>query len=289
MRIIRLIAFLFFLFSSAEGFAANAKKEVKQGNLLYNKEQFSQALKHYQKALKELPDSDIVNFNLGTALYKNQQYQEAADSFEKALVSLDKDLVEKSHYNIGNSKYKLGIENEDKDTASALNLLEEALYHYQKALAMDAEDEDAKHNYDFVKEELERLKEKLKQQQQENQQNQGQQNEPGEQESGEQKEESKSEENKEQSQNNENNEQQEKNSQEKESQNGQEKQNQSQGEKQDRGLQKTSAAEKKESSEEMSEKEALMLLDSYRQDEEPQELYKDTLPQEREPKVLKDW
>ena len=161
-----------------------AKKEVKRGNLLYNKARFEDALKQYEEALADSPDSDIVNFNLGAALYKIQDYGRAIGHFERSLVSQDESLEQMASYNLGNAKYKYGIANEDKALPMAVALLKEALHYYEHAFGLDPDDKDARYNYEFVKKELERLEEKLEQEQseeQEEQEGQEQQEEQGQQ------------------------------------------------------------------------------------------------------------
>ncbi len=153
--------------------APNAKKAVKEGNLLYNKAKYEDALKSYEDALMAKPDSDVVNFDIGTALYKTGGYEAAITHFEKALTTDDKLLEEKAGYNAGNAKYKFGISKEEKDLPKAVDLLKQSLRHYENALKIDSKDEDAKYNYEFVKKELERLETKLKKQKEQQQKNLG--------------------------------------------------------------------------------------------------------------------
>lgn len=235
--------------------AGRPKYNVKKGNLLYNKGEFDAALERYEDALAVTPDSPIVNYNTGAALYKTEEYQTAIEHFAKALLSEDKGLEQKAAYNAGNAEYKHGISLEDSDLPSAINLLKQSLRHYERAMVLDAEDEDARHNYEFVKKELERLRKKQEQQQQnKSQQDKQQQNNP--------------------------------------QQDKQDKQN-----KQERQQNQKKSAQQEEQAEqdarpeagEMSEKEARMLLENYRQDEEPKELYKEKLPVSGVSEPLKDW
>ena len=52
-------------------FAGNYNRSVKAGNNLYHKGDFDQALKNYNEAAVDNPDSDIVNFNLASAFYQS--------------------------------------------------------------------------------------------------------------------------------------------------------------------------------------------------------------------------
>ncbi len=122
MKRIILLLVLFCLFSSPCS-AGKAEKEVKEGNRLYKKGKFSEALTSYEQALLDEPDSDIVNYDLGTALYKSEDYKRALEHFQRSLVSEDEALEQKASYNVGNAKYKYGIGQEDTDLAGAIGLL----------------------------------------------------------------------------------------------------------------------------------------------------------------------
>lgn len=188
-KISRLKSAGFFLFIAAlvfphPGQAASVKESVRQGNRLYGQGKFVDSLKRYQDALNKEPESDIVNFNAGTALYKQRQYEEAIDHFQKAILSDDASLRERAYYNLGNSFYKSGIGREKSDIAAAVTSLRESLRHLASALALDKKDQDAQYNYDFVNKELERLREE-QQQPRQNQDGQKDQEQPQDSPSGE--------------------------------------------------------------------------------------------------------
>jgi Ca-activated chloride channel family protein len=274
--------------------APQPKKEVKKGNLLYNKGEFQEALKQYEDALSRNPDSDIVNFNLGSALYKTKDYKGAITHFEKALVSSNTSLEQNASYNLGNAKYKYGLSQEDNNLPGAIDLLTHALRHYERAMELDSKDKDAKYNYEFVKKELKRLKEK----QQQAQSQKKEESEKGAQ----QKQQSQPQ----QAQEQQSQEQQAQAQQEQAQQEQQSSQMQSQQGNENSEEEKTQQAESSASPEknketspasghaqeaagEMSEKEAEMLLESYRQEEEPRGLLKPKMSQNKLPEVQKDW
>ena len=286
---------ILFLFPAVCLAGSTAKKEVKRGNLLYNKGEFEEALKKYKQAIADSPDSDIVNFDLGAALYKTQSYQAAAGHFEKSLLTEDQSLEQKASYNTGNAEYKYGISKEDTDLAEAVNLLKQSLHHYQRAIELDPEDKDAKHNYEFVKKELERLQKKLKQQQQKQQEQQKQQQQKEEkekekrQESKSEKDQQKEEEKKEREKEGEKSSQQEQDERE---QKKEEKPEQPEPKKDEQPEQQKKEKKQRAGVEpegEMSENEASTLLENYRREEEPKGLYKEKIPTGGMPEVLKDW
>jgi Ca-activated chloride channel family protein len=150
--------------SSASFAATEAKKNVKEANRLYQKEKLDEALQKYSEASVSLPDSDIVNFNIGTVLYKKEDYKKAIDSFTKALTSDNKKLEADALYNLGNCKYKLGKLKENTDLSTTVVLLRESLDYYKRAIDLDQKNTEARFNHEFVERELKVLLDKLKQQ-----------------------------------------------------------------------------------------------------------------------------
>lgn len=145
--------------------AGDAKKNVKEANRLYQKGKLDEALQKYNDASVTLPDSDVVNFNIGTALYKKEDYRKAIDAFTKALTSEDKKLEADALYNLGNCKYKLGKLKENTDLSTTVALLRESLDYYKRAVEIDQKNTDARFNHEFVEKELKVLLDKLKRQQ----------------------------------------------------------------------------------------------------------------------------
>lgn len=152
----------FVICSASLVFAKDAARAVSQGNKLYKEDKFDQALKLYDEAIIDKPDSAIVNFNKGAAYFKKEDFDTAISSFEKALLSEDKLLESRTNYNIGNAKYALGKLKENADPASCAKLLGQALDYYKRALDLNPQDEDAKFNYELAEEELKAILDKLK-------------------------------------------------------------------------------------------------------------------------------
>lgn len=160
-----LLLFCFFVSVSDSSWASIAG-EVKKGNQLYQAGQYDQAVEKYDKALQHRPESDIINFDLGTAYYKKKEYPNAVSHLQKALLSDDPGLRFKASYNLGNALYYSGIAQEKTNVDLAISSLEQALTNYENVLKADVKDEDAKYNYDIVKKELARLKKKQQSQSQ---------------------------------------------------------------------------------------------------------------------------
>src|SRR3989338_2076582 len=90
-----------------------AQASSKKGSQLYSKGDYKASVEEYEQALAKDEESDIINFNTGTALYKSEQYPQAIKHLQKALLTDKSDLKQKSHYNLGNSLYKFGKAQEE--------------------------------------------------------------------------------------------------------------------------------------------------------------------------------
>lgn len=258
--------------------ATSAKKNVKEANRLYKQGKLDEALQKYNDASVTLPDSDIVNFNMGTALYKKEDYQKAIDSFTKALTSDDKKIEADALYNLGNCKYKLGKLKENTDLSSTVALLRESLDYYKRAVELDQKNTDARFNHEFVERELKVLLDKLKQQQsssdKQKEQEQQEQEKQGTCPTG--KEQGKKDKEKEESV-----------KAQELGKEGKEEQSQSE-EKQQEEQAATEESKQEEQGKELSEEGARALLERYGQDEATPD-YMDRRTRGYESEVLKDW
>lgn len=263
--------------------ATDAKKNVKEANRLYKQGKLDEALQKYNDASVSLPDSDIVNFNMGTALYKKEDYQKAIDAFTKPLTSDDKKIEADALYNLGNCKYKLGKLKENTDLSATVGLLRESLDYYKRAVELDQKNTDARFNHEFVERELKVLLDKLKQQQsnQNKQKEQEQQQEEqkqgtcptGKEQDEEDKEKKESAQGKEQQQ-------------EKEGQEGQSQQEEKQQKKEQAAAEE---AQQEEQGKELSEEGARALLERYGQDEATPDYMDKGTRRGYDSEVLKDW
>src|SRR5438128_272583 len=58
-----------------------------KGHLLYELNQYEEAVRSYQRLLELVPNHPTANFNLAICLEKLARWQEAADSFQRAMVN----------------------------------------------------------------------------------------------------------------------------------------------------------------------------------------------------------
>ena len=145
---IRLLAFLLYLgvlFGQDKG-----KKAYEEGH-------YDEARIYYEHVLKNRKKDNGAQFGLGVTAYQQKDMETAARALNNAMNSDDKSLASKAMYNLGNM-----FRDQQK--------MEESLALYRKAIELDPTDEDAKVNYELLKQVLQQQE----QQQQQNKQNQEQ-------------------------------------------------------------------------------------------------------------------
>ena len=156
---IRLLAFLLYLgvlFGQDKG-----KKAYEEGH-------YDEARIYYEHILKNRKKDNGAQFGLGVTAYQQKDMETAARALNNAMNSDDKSLASKAMYNLGNM-----FRDQQK--------MEESLALYRKAIELDPTDEDAKVNYELLKQVLQQQE----QQQQEDKQNEEQDQEKDDQEKGE--------------------------------------------------------------------------------------------------------
>ncbi len=141
------------VFASA-GFAETSSHAVREANSLYSQGKYDEALKKYQAAQVESPADRRIMYNLGNAQYKLGQFANALSEYSNATLLEDSRDRAHSHYNAGNALYRMGK-------------LEDAVEQYLEALKNDPNDEDAKYNLEFVRQEIRRRMDEQQKRQQE--------------------------------------------------------------------------------------------------------------------------
>ncbi len=171
---------LLLLLPQAAPVTGDGTKQGRQGNALYNQEQYQGASDAFATGLASYQDVSIdgayygLQNNLGAALHKQEDFERAQAAFAKALetASTEADFARAS-YNAGNNAFS-------SEQAEA------ALDHYKKALLANPSNLDAKFNYEFVKRKLEEEQQQQQQQggddqEQNDEQNQDQQDQQNDQ------------------------------------------------------------------------------------------------------------
>ena len=123
---------------------------------------FDRALEGFIDRQIAKPDDAATMRNVGAARYRLGDFAGATEAYQQAAsAATDPELKERALYDLGNSMFRQGQ-------------LEESVKAYEAALAIDPEDEDARYNLEFVREEIRRRLEEAKQREQQQQQQQPQ-------------------------------------------------------------------------------------------------------------------
>ena len=131
-----------FLLCSSVMFAQKAeRKNVREGNELYQGEKYTEAEIAYRKSLEVNPRSTEGTYNLGNALFKQQKFPEAAEQYQLIAGRGDK-MVEtpegksrlaEIYHNVGN----IGMHN--KEYAKSVEA-------YKQSLRLNPKDDETRYN-----------------------------------------------------------------------------------------------------------------------------------------------
>lgn len=139
-----------------------------RGARLFAKGEYEAALAAYMEARAEDPKSPIVAYGMGTVLYKLGRHAEAREELREALRATDPKLARNVAYNLAAVEFRLGEgEKEPKDRIARWR---EAIALLKRSLDSDPSHEKSKRNVEIIqrklKEELDKLKEQQKDQNQ---------------------------------------------------------------------------------------------------------------------------
>ncbi len=155
----RVAAMLVFAWATPAG----AAKTYDDPYAAYRAGAYDDALKLFSDAQVDHPDEPALAYNVGNTQYRQGKYAEAEQAFALAASSsADKQLKARALYNAGNAAARAGK-------------LDRAVQHYEEALKLTPQDQDAKHNLETVRRLLEQQKQQQKQQQDKQQQDKQQQ------------------------------------------------------------------------------------------------------------------
>jgi tetratricopeptide (TPR) repeat protein len=146
------IAIVIFMMAPVEGHSDSPAGLVGKGNAAYLAGEYDKALSSYDEASVEAPESPYIYFNKGAALYQKNDYSGASEAFEKAaLKSRDIQLEAKSKFNLGNCAYREAERQQDSDLNKALESCAKSIRHYQEALALVPDFDEAAENIELVR------------------------------------------------------------------------------------------------------------------------------------------
>jgi Ca-activated chloride channel family protein len=170
-NLIKLIVILFLLGvagSQQPAQAASKESLVKKGNAFFSSGQYDEAIKAYDEAAVDDPESPYIYYNKGTALYKKEDFTAAIDAFGKAAVkSKDVLLESKSRFNLGLCFFREGERQKDSDLKKALESYGLSVQSFQEAIELNPKFEEAAENIEMVRLMMKSLLDEIKKQEEE--------------------------------------------------------------------------------------------------------------------------
>jgi len=140
------------ILSSTIARGESARELILLGNEAYKKDNFEEALTHYEEASVELPDSAQISFNRGTIYYKQEDYKEAIEHFKQAsLRSKEPALASQAKFNLGNCAFRQAQRQRDSDLEKAIEYCRESISHYQEARDLNPSYQKAAENIEIVR------------------------------------------------------------------------------------------------------------------------------------------
>lgn len=142
------------MMAASTAWAQQERKFIREGNDLFDKQDFEKAEVEYRKAADKKANSFEAAFNMADAMYKQKKYEEALKQFSQlAETEKDKQRLGEIYHNIGN-------------TLLAMEKTDESIEAYKQSLRNNPKSEATKYNLEYARHK--------QQQDQQNQQNQDQ-------------------------------------------------------------------------------------------------------------------
>ncbi len=125
----------------------------------YKADAYEQSLQGFVDQQVERPEDPALALNIASVHYQMKNYEEAETGFRSVALAGDQNLRQQAIYSLGNCAYRKGE-------------LQEAVELFKSALALNPDDEDAKFNLEFVRDEIRRRHEEAQKRKEEQEQQQ---------------------------------------------------------------------------------------------------------------------
>lgn len=148
-----------------------------QARKLYQSGEYEKAKEKFQEAEVASPENSTVLYNIANALYKQKKWKEAKDYYQQSTYNVknNNEQLFRTAFNEGCTYFREAQELMEKNSnkiQDIINLLQQSLRHFRKALQYQKEDAATLHNLRFVKLILKNYLDKLHKKQQEQQKKQ---------------------------------------------------------------------------------------------------------------------
>ena len=140
------------ILTSTIAWGESARELILLGNEAFKKDNFEEALTHYEEASVELPDSAQISFNIGTIYYSQEDYRESIEHFKQAsLRSKEPALASQAKFNLGNCAFRQAQRQRDSDLKKAIEHCRESISFYQEARDLNPSYQKAAENIEIVR------------------------------------------------------------------------------------------------------------------------------------------
>jgi len=144
--------------------AENAASLVDSGNAFYAAGEFDKALEVYERALTEDPERGEILFNKGNVLFQKEEFDRAREAYQAAaLRTKDLGLEASAHYNLGHAVFAEGQRELESDPRKTLARWGQSVQHFQEALRIDPQRDEAAQNIEVVRLAMKDLTDRIKQ------------------------------------------------------------------------------------------------------------------------------
>jgi Ca-activated chloride channel family protein len=121
----------------------------------YEQGNYEQARQDFEQRLQMEPDAPNLQLNAGTAAYRLKDYGKASQYFSKAMLAEDPALRSAAEFNLGNTLFRQGEGQEDKE--KKVSDWKDAMAQYEAALKTRPDYTEARENKERIEQLLEQL------------------------------------------------------------------------------------------------------------------------------------
>jgi len=139
------------IFNHSEVFSNNG------GVSAYESGDLDSALQRFSKSATKAPSNAAIQYNLGTTFHHTKALDKAQKQYQQAIQLGDREVQQKSFYNLGNSTFEQAQKIKESQSDMAKQLLTTSAQAYIEALKLDPDDSDARYNLEQTLLALEKL------------------------------------------------------------------------------------------------------------------------------------